>query len=393
MQRVLRLTLLFASSMGALDARPHSNYGFYSPYPPPPDQVIYDFAPVQVDGDGRGGHRSTRDSTWRGEFGAFLDGDREPTCEQLREMWHYARSLQERAQRSGRGRGPEREQSSHLPPFVAFSPLEDSRMDQSGEAASSSGAEEPRPKPKPKPKLPAAPAPPRQANRRRMSTPPNTPGRGRPRPRPRPRPPKVAGPAPAANAEAAKPVFGVIKTHAPTSKTAMHVRDPAKEIYSLLKEKALLSSGNSGGGAEHRVFGQVRTHSQPTTRRPSYMSILERELYGSARQDEGDGRDSFGSAKYAPPSGGENDIPPTSSFDKVRAIIAAESDRNDGEAYEGGGPFDLIRERLMNAPTSSSSASSKLTSKDNRAFRRKSSRKTKQRNVSGIRVANSTKLN
>ena len=382
MQRVLRLALLFASSMSALDARPHSTYGFYSPYPPPPNQVIYDFAPVQVDGDGRGGHRSTRDSTWRGEFGAFLDGDREPTCEQLREMWHYARSLQERAQQS------ERVQSSHLPPFVAFSPLEDSEMDESGEAASSSGAEEPRPKPK----LPAPP-PPRQANRRRMSTPPNTPGRGRPRPRPRPRPPKVVGPTPTANAEA-KPVFGVLKTHAPASKTAMHVRDPAKEIYSLLKEKALLSSGNSGGGAEHRVFGQVRTHGQPTTRRPSYMSILEKELYG-ARQDEGDGRgrDSFGSAKYAPPSGGENDIPPTSSFEKVRAILAAESDRNDGEAYEGGGPFDLIRERLMNAPTSSSSASSKLISKDNRAFRRKSSRKTKQRNVSGIRVANSMKSN
>ena len=40
MQRVLRLTLLFASSMGALDARPHSNYGFYSPYPPPPEGLV-----------------------------------------------------------------------------------------------------------------------------------------------------------------------------------------------------------------------------------------------------------------------------------------------------------------------------------------------------------------
>ena len=120
MQRILCFALLFASSMSALDAKPYSNYGFYSPYPPPPDQVIYDFAPVQVDRDDYSGHRSTRDSTWKDEFGAFLDGDREPTCEQLREMWHYARSLQQRAVRSGQ-QGREQSQSPHLPPFLAFS--------------------------------------------------------------------------------------------------------------------------------------------------------------------------------------------------------------------------------------------------------------------------------
>ena len=359
MQRILRLVLLLASSMSALEAKRFANYGFYSPYPPPPNQVIYDFAPVRVDGGGDdySGHRSTRDSAWRDEFGALLDGDREPTCEQLREMWHYAKSLQRRAARSRQD--PEGGQaSSHLPPFVAFSPLEDAETGEGG--AASPGAREPRPEQKAKP-----PAPPRQANRRRMSTPPITPGRPRPRPRP-----------PAAAKGEAKPVYGVVKTHAP-SKATMHVRDPAKEIYSLLQEKALAAAA---GGAEEGVYGQVKTHAEPT-RRPSYMSILEKELYG-AREDEDGGRDSFGSVKYELPSGAENEIPTTSSFEKVRAILAAEREAGDGAAYEGGeGPFDLIRERLMNTPLSSSSASSKLGSKDNRAIRRKGSRKAKQRKV------------
>ena len=370
MLRILRVALLFASSTSALDAEPYANYGFYSPYPPPPDQVIYDFAPVQVDGDGRGGrHRSARDSAWRDEFGALLDGDREPTCEQLREMWHYARSLQQRAARGRQGaaaEGDEPSSSSRLPPFVAFSPLEGSQAGKSGGAAASSG---PHPKPKP----------PRQANRRRMSTPPNTPGRGRPRPRPRP--PKVAVSAPPAKVEAKQQVYGVIKTHAP-SKTTMHVRDPAKEIYGLLNEEAHLASsaGDSAAEGEDRVYGQVRTHAQPT-RRPSYMSILEKELYGE--RDEDDGRDSFGSVKYEVPSASENEIPATSSFERVRALLAAEGDLGDFEAYDAGdGPFDLIRQRLMNSSPSSSSASSKLRSKEDRALRRKTSRKTKQRNVS-----------
>ena len=355
MQRILRLALLLASSMSALEAKRFANYGFYSPYPPPPNQVIYDFAPVRVDGVDYSGHRSTRDSTWRDEFGALLDGDREPTCEQLREMWHYAKSLQRRAARSRQD--PESGQaSSHLPPFVAFSPLEDAETGEGG--AASPGAREPRPEQKAKP-----PAPPRQANRRRMSTPPITPGRPRPRPRP-----------PAAAKGEAKPVYGVVKTHAP-SKATMHVRDPAKEIYSLLQEKAL-----SAGGADG-VYGQVKTHADPT-RRPSYMSILEKELYGAREEEDADGdRDSFGSVKYELPSGAENEIPTTSSFEKVRAILAAEREAGDGEAYEGEGPFDLIRERLMNTPLSSSSASSKLGSKDNRAIRRKGSRKAKQRKV------------
>lgn len=373
MQRILCFALLFASSMSALDAKPYSNYGFYSPYPPPPDQVIYDFAPVQVDRDDYSGHRSTRDSTWKDEFGAFLDGDREPTCEQLREMWHYARSLQQRAVRSGQ-QGREQSQSPHLPPFLAFSPLEESKMGESGEAPSS-GAKEPHPEPK-------SPTPPRHANRRRMSTPPNTPGRGWPRQRPS----KVPGPA--TTKGEVKPVYGVIKTHAP-SKTTMHVRDPAKEIYSLLQEKALPE--NSVGGEHHRVFGHVRTHAQPESQRmPSYMDILEKELYGAREEDGGGSDDSFGSVKYEL-SGGENVIPPTSSFEKVRTVLAAESDMNnreaeaEAEAGEGNSPFDLIRERLMHAPPLSSSASSKLRSKANRAFRRKSARKTKQRNVSAVK--------
>ena len=394
MQRTLHSSLLAVitvSSLAALAtaAKPYSNYGFYSPYPPPPDQAIYDFAPVQqVDS----GHRSTRDSAvaaaaWRDEFDAFLDGDREPTCDELREMWNYARNLQQRAVRSRQGREQQQPAQPPLPPFLAFSPLEESKEGKgSGGGGSRHEANEARleeggsPPPQP-------PSPPRQANRRRMSTPPNTPGRGRPRP---PVPPKVTN---AVRGEGeGEAVYGVVKTHAPP-KTTMHVRDPAKAIYSLLKEKSLLGSA----GGQH-IFGKVRAHAQPEPqggRAPSYMDILEEELYG-ARDGDGGGvsggeEDSYGSVKYEVSS--EDDRPrPASSFEQVRALVAAERARTNGAAAagEGGSAFDLIRERLMKTPPppppSSSSSASKLRSRTNKAFRRKSSRKNRQRNVSATRV-------
>ena len=380
MQRVPLPTLLAViavSSLGApaTAAKPYSNYGFYSPYPPPPDQAIYDFAPIQqVDGGSSGldgGHRATRDSAiaaaaaWRDEFDAFLDGDREPTCGELREMWNYARNLQQRAARSRQGREPQ----PPLPPFLAFSPLEESKEGK-GEGDRRE-ASEARPEEGDSPPPPPS-SPPRQANRRRMSTPPNTPGRGRPRP---PGSPKAAS---TVRGEG-EGVYGVVKTHAPP-KTTMHVRDPAKAIYSLLKEKSLLGGSAAGG---QRIFGKVRAHAQPESqggRAPSYMDVLEKELYG-ARDSEGGSEDSYGSVKYE--VSGEDDLP-ASSFERVRALVAAERAMNNGAAAgEGSSAFDLIRERLMKTPPpppSSSSSASKLGS--NKAFRRKSSRKNRQRNVS-----------
>jgi hypothetical protein len=78
--------------------------GYYSPYPPENNRVLYEFAPLAPSG-GDGGQtgsdqqqksRETRDLAWR-EFDAFLRGDEEPGCADLRRMWRLARQLQDKA--------------------------------------------------------------------------------------------------------------------------------------------------------------------------------------------------------------------------------------------------------------------------------------------------------
>ena len=93
-------------------------YGFYSPFPPAGgDQVLYDFSPISDDSfqeqpqqpqqqlqpnqkrpqkaeQLKHGHRSTRDLAWK-EFDAFLSGEAEPSCDDLRKMWRLARKMQD----------------------------------------------------------------------------------------------------------------------------------------------------------------------------------------------------------------------------------------------------------------------------------------------------------
>ena len=45
---------------------------------------------------GNGKSRETRDLAWR-EFDAFLNGEEEPSCADLRRMWRLARKLQQEA--------------------------------------------------------------------------------------------------------------------------------------------------------------------------------------------------------------------------------------------------------------------------------------------------------
>ena len=57
--------------------------------------VIYDFSPLpQTVAESKS--RETRDLAWR-QFDAFLNGNEEPSCADLRRMWRLARKLHEEA--------------------------------------------------------------------------------------------------------------------------------------------------------------------------------------------------------------------------------------------------------------------------------------------------------
>ena len=77
--------------------------GYYSPFPPKENRVIYEFSPLiepislpEKETDSQSKSRETRDLAWR-EFDSFLNGDEEPSCADLRRMWRLARKLQEEA--------------------------------------------------------------------------------------------------------------------------------------------------------------------------------------------------------------------------------------------------------------------------------------------------------
>lgn len=96
----------------SLVARPMAKYGPYSPYPPPKDQLShYEFTPIEAQGQAQPGakSRATRDLTWRDNLDAYLAGSKEPSCEDLREMWHVARELNSKGS------------MQHDLPFMAFS--------------------------------------------------------------------------------------------------------------------------------------------------------------------------------------------------------------------------------------------------------------------------------
>ena len=68
---------------------------------------------IQTESAGNGKSRETRDLAWR-EFDAFLNGEEEPSCADLRRMWRLARKLQQEAIESN-------EIPSEMHPFKAAS--------------------------------------------------------------------------------------------------------------------------------------------------------------------------------------------------------------------------------------------------------------------------------
>jgi hypothetical protein len=140
---LVSLSLIFFGGQRGV-AQASIQYGFYSPFPPAGgDQVLYDFSPVPDENQGinhgfqqttnskrpqvqqqqqqQHGHRSTRDLAWK-EFDAFLSGEVEPSCEDLRRMWRLARQMQDESVRTNEIR-PE------LHPFLSYSTKSASAID------------------------------------------------------------------------------------------------------------------------------------------------------------------------------------------------------------------------------------------------------------------------
>ena len=95
--------LILLNTWYLVDARlPYiKSSGYYSPFPPKENRVIYEFSPLPIEPvisktDSQSKSRETRDLAWR-EFDSFLNGDEEPSCADLRRMWRLARKLQEEA--------------------------------------------------------------------------------------------------------------------------------------------------------------------------------------------------------------------------------------------------------------------------------------------------------
>ena len=99
--------------------------GYYRPFPPNNNQIMYEFAPLSSNNKHGGLQqhlhdqqdstktRATRDLEWR-EFDAFISGTDEPSCADLRRMWRLAKQLQQKALESN-----EISQQMHHNPFTA----------------------------------------------------------------------------------------------------------------------------------------------------------------------------------------------------------------------------------------------------------------------------------
>lgn len=315
------LYLLFLVLHAAV-AKPYGNYGFYSPYPPPPDQVLYDFSPLEdrLPGGGNGASKSreTRDLAWRENFDQYLDGTKEPSCEELLQMWRLSREIQRRAIQTN-------EVPKEMHPFLSYSyPVEETRKVEA--AAEETHHRQPK----------AAP-----------------------------------------NAKDEDVTYGVVKTHQSHKPNKVQVRDPAREIYGLLRDRAIGSSS----AEKQASYGSKQHHEQSERPPQRYFDILQEELLKDkgvqAPERDTPSENSYGSVRHFSSDNEENESS-SSNMDRVRELMSS-SRRDDDDDDDEVDPFDRIREELMNTRSGHSSAHARFHK--TRAFRRKSSKK-RRRNVS-----------
>lgn len=307
----LTLTILVLFFLSG-EARPYSTYGFsYSPFPPPPDQqVLYEFSPLEQtfnedsENSNKAQSRSTRDLNFD-DYDAFLDGSREPTCQELREMWNMAKRIRQRAIETN-------EIPQQVHPFFK-------EQDQKDEM---------------------------RTDRRRMSVP---------------------------------TLRNINRKNIKDNnedKDVMHVRDPAKEIYGLLKERDTESSTQVK--PEKHIFGQVKTHQEKNEnegRQGKYFDMIRNEMYPGSDQKGGDKSIAFGSVRQH-----QSDKPYSSSFDQVRDMLNAQKTLDEDED-EQEDPFEAIRQKLMSSSHRRIGSGRKTDRLFRKGLRRKTA-KNRRRNVS-----------
>jgi len=369
------MLILLSWNGGGASGKPYANYGFYDPHPPPPNMAVYEFSPLEENG-GRPRSRSTRDLPWPEEFDPFLLGyaDREPTCQELREMWRAARRAStghaRRVVESSEGRTP-----IELPsPFGSSSPT----TDEKGTAEvpfqlTSAGGEASVVQPK--------------ADRRRISVPPHLRLASR----------RTTSTAAAHHGDPRG------EGAAADSANSIRVRDPAKEIYGLLRERS--SAADETQRAEGKpVYGDVVRHADDGSNKAAsgYFDLLRdkilRERQGDLDDqnkqdlDEADGDSDYGMVRFNAPEGTTEATP----LDRVRVLVEEDSDDGGEERTESA--FDRIRDKLMASSSSSAAAfrgNSRLASSSSpyrsaasrlsgtRSFRRRKEHE-RRRNVSDL---------
>ena len=309
---MIRPFILLPLLIQAILAKPYGNFGFYSPYPPPQNQILYEFSPLEA----RGKSREQRDLKWREEFDDFLlpdadNMDKEPTCEQLREMWKIAKEFQRRATASEKSS----RSSSGLISMRQQADLSSHERQQKSSFTSSSSSHG---------GLTAKDN--LRADRRRLASPTGT-----------------------LQKHHHHRQSGQLQDQSEADR-GLSVRDPSKEIYGLIRHRVSEADQALSSPKANNVYGNVNSHSSgETSPKQRYLDIVRKELYGedtdTSFQPSTD--DGYAVLRYQESPSSARPL------DKVRTLMLNEQSLKEEDNEEMGGsgvdPFDLIKQKLMSS--------------------------------------------
>ena len=324
-----------------------------------------------------GKYREIRDLSWR-EFDVFLRGDAEPSCAELRQMWNLARKLQ----KTGSNQKPGNEhlsfhhhksgKNSHYKKHgkstserdinsVATTDKKLSPTDYNVDILSvnnNSGVNAPLSNDK----VVINPISSQKTSSNYNST-------SSMRHNPINNKTVDSGSSTSSSSSSLdEDVYGIIKTHhhvpvlpttpnpaksntSPTSRyNTFRVRDPAKEIFGMFKQrsKSLRNRQRKQHNNRKYHYGKVQLET-PKNKPSSYLDLLQRKLYGTTNQEQiSSNNDVYGVVnQYASSSSDRSQ----SSYDKVRELLEGQG-RSQGyegdlQLHPGESAFDRIRDRLM----------------------------------------------
>lgn len=183
-------------------------------------------------------------------------------------------------------------------------------------------------------------------------------------------------------------IYGIVHEAPPKEKSispdnTVQVRDPAKEIFGLLRDR-----DSQRYHHQPNVYGTVRTHAPIKNDKPNgYLDTLQQKLFGR-NPGSSDSSEVYGKVRQY-----HSETPP-SSFETVRGMISNKNNNHNhhhsnhhqhtSNQGDSAGLFDVVRDRVLNSRQRNSNlASSESYNSDNsiKSLRRKNSRK-RRRNVS-----------